>query len=131
LSGSASRICSSRSCFGVTSDGVSLNLNADTAAGSIAAALRAARLIYLTDVPGLLKDEKDEDSVISTVRLSEVDDMRDGGIIAGGMIPKIESVTQAIYAGVEKAHFIDGRVPRALLLELFTNEGIGTEIVQG
>ena len=117
--------------IGVTSDGVSLNLNADTAAGSIAAALRAARLIYLTDVPGLLKDEKDEDSVISTVRLSEVDDMRDGGIIAGGMIPKIESVTQAIYAGVEKAHFIDGRVPRALLLELFTNEGIGTEIVQG
>lgn len=116
---------------GVTSDGVSMNLNADTAAGSIAAALRAARLIYLTDVPGLLKDEKDEDSVISTVKLSEVDDMRDRGIIAGGMIPKIESVTQAIYAGVEKAHFIDGRVPRALLLELFTNEGIGTEIVQG
>lgn len=116
---------------GVTSDGVSLNLNADTAAGSIAASLRAARLIYLTDVPGLLKDEKDEDSVISTVKLSDVDDFRDKGIISGGMIPKIESVTQAIYAGVEKAHFIDGRVPRSLLLELFTTEGIGTEIVQG
>ncbi len=116
---------------GVTTDGISLNVNADTVAGSIAAALRAARLIYLTDVPGLLRDEKDEDSVISTVRLSEVDEMRDKGIVAGGMIPKIESVTQAIYAGVEKAHLIDGRVPRSLLLELFTDEGIGTEIVQG
>ncbi|OGH61029.1 MAG: acetylglutamate kinase [Candidatus Lindowbacteria bacterium RIFCSPLOWO2_12_FULL_62_27] len=115
---------------GVTADGVSLNVNADTAAGSIAAALRAARLIYLTDVPGLLKDEKDDDSLISTVRLSEVDDLREAGVISGGMIPKIESVTQAIYTGVEKAHFIDGRVPRSLLLELFTDEGIGTEIIQ-
>ncbi len=115
---------------GVTADGVSLNLNADTAAGSIAAALRAARLMYLTDVPGLLKDEKDEDSVLSTVKLSEVDDLRQSGVISGGMIPKIESVTQAIYAGVEKAHFIDGRVSRSLLLELFTDEGIGTEIIQ-
>lgn len=116
---------------GVTVDGVGLNLNADTAAGSIAAALRAARLIYLTDVPGLLRDEKDEDSIISTVKLSELDDLREKGVISGGMIPKLESATQAIYTGVEKAHFIDGRVPRSLLLELFTDEGIGTEIVQG
>lgn len=116
---------------GVTADGVSLNINADTVAGCIAAALRASRLIYLTDVPGLLKDEKDEETIIPTVKLSEVDDLREAGIISGGMIPKLESVTQAIYTGVEKAHFIDGRIPRALLLELFTDEGIGTEIVQG
>jgi len=116
---------------GVAADGTSLNVNADTVAGCIAASLRAARLIYLTDVPGLLKDEKDNESLLSTVRLSDVDDLRDKGIVAGGMIPKMESVTQAIYAGVEKAHFIDGRVPRSLLLELFTDEGIGTEIVQG
>ncbi|MBI4179073.1 acetylglutamate kinase [bacterium] len=116
---------------GVTSDGVSLNVNGDTVAGSIAAGLRASRLIYLTDVPGLLKNQEDPESLISTLPLSEVDVLRDQGIISGGMIPKIESVTQAIYAGVEKAHFIDGRIPRSLLLELFTDEGVGTEIVQG
>ena len=91
----------------------------------------AARLIYLTDVPGLLKDERDEDSVISTVNFPMSTTCVTGDHFRRNDSQDRDPVTQAIYAGVEKAHFIDGRVPRSLLLELFTDQGIGTEIVQG
>ncbi|NLK95711.1 MAG: acetylglutamate kinase [Clostridiales bacterium] len=104
------------------------NINADLCAAKIAAALKAEKLILLTDVSGVLKDPKDPSSLLSIVRLHQVPKLAIEGVIKGGMIPKIDCCVEAVRMGVERAHIIDGRVPHSLLLELFSNEGIGTMI---
>ncbi|MEM1059081.1 MAG: acetylglutamate kinase [Verrucomicrobiota bacterium] len=104
------------------------NVNADTAAAEIAKALGVERLIYLSNVNGLRRDPEDERSLISTLRVDEVEGLKAEGVIAGGMIPKVDSAVDALASGVEKVHFLDGRIPHALLLELFTDAGIGTQI---
>ena len=113
---------------GIAKDGTSLNLNADTAAGEVASAVGAEKLIILTDVPGVLRDPSDPDSLIQKIRISEVPGLIEEGIISGGMIPKIETCVQAIEGGVKSCHIIDGRKKHSLLLEIFTDEGIGTMI---
>jgi acetylglutamate kinase len=110
-------------------DGRTLNVNADLAAGSIAGALKASKLIYLSDVPGIMRDPKEADSLIPSVNRSVIARLIQEEVIEGGMIPKVTSAVDALDRGVGKVHFIDGRVPHALLLEIFTNDGIGTEIL--
>ena len=114
---------------GRDAEGASFNINADTAAGAIASALGAAKMIYLSDVPGIMRDPKEADSLISTLSIAGVRGLIEEGIIAGGMIPKVASAISAIENGVSKVHFVDGRIPHSLLLEVFTHNGIGTEIV--
>jgi acetylglutamate kinase len=109
--------------------GATLNINADTAAGTIAGHLKAAKMIYLSDVPGIMRDPMDKESLIPSVNREKIEHLMEEEIIAGGMIPKVESALHAIAQGVKKVHFIDGRTPHSLLLEIFTNSGIGTEIV--
>jgi acetylglutamate kinase len=116
--------------IGVGIDGQAYNVNADTAAAAIAAALDAEKLVYLTDVPGLLRDVNDSASLLQTVTMTELEAMLDDGSLTGGMVPKIRSCLGALQAGVGRAHLLDGRVPHVLLLEIFTREGIGT-MVQG
>ena len=113
---------------GIAKDGTSLNLNADTAAGEVASAVGAEKLIILTDVPGVLRDPDDPDSLIQKIRLDEIPGLIEEGIISGGMIPKIETCVKAIENGVESCHIIDGRKKHSLLLEIFTTDGIGTMI---
>ena len=113
---------------GIAEDGTSLNLNADTAAGEVASAVGAEKLIILTDVPGVLRDPSNPDSLINKIHVSEVPGLIEEGIISGGMIPKIETCVKAIENGVESCHIIDGRKKHSLLLEVFTTEGIGTMI---
>lgn len=110
------------------SDNSLYNINADLCAAKIAAALKAEKLILLTDVPGVLRDSKDPDSLISVLRLHQVPKLSFEGIIKGGMIPKIDCCVEAVRMGVERAHIIDGRIPHSILLELFSHEGIGTMI---
>lgn len=105
------------------------NINADSAAAGIAEQLRARKLVFLSDVPGLLSDPADPDSLVSTLRLSQVEDFIDRGVIAGGMLPKINGALRALRAGVRKTHLIGAALPHSLLLELFTDRGIGTEII--
>jgi acetylglutamate kinase len=109
-------------------NGKALNLNADTIAGDIAAALRAKKLILMTDVPGVLKDRSDKSSRISRVTLDGVDQLIREGIISGGMIPKMKGAATAVESGVENVHIIDGSVSHSVLLELFTDSGIGTMV---
>ena len=116
--------------IGIAKDGTSLNLNADTAAGEIASAMGAEKLIVLTDVPGVLRDPSDPTSLIKKIRISEVPDLIEQGIITGGMIPKIETCVHAIENGVKSCHIIDGRKKHSLLLEIFTTYGIGTMIYE-
>jgi acetylglutamate kinase len=104
------------------------NVNADTAASHIARALHAEKLILMTDVRGILKDVHDENSLVKEAALTELDELKAKGIITRGMIPKSDCCALAIRGGVKKTHIIDGRLPHALLIELFTNEGIGTMI---
>jgi acetylglutamate kinase len=111
---------------GVGRDGETYNINADIVAGEVAAALGAAKLIHLTDVQGILDDGK---RLLSTLARAEAERLMSAGVIDGGMIPKVESALRALKGGTAKAHIIDGSVPHAILLELFTREGIGTEIV--
>ncbi len=113
---------------GIDEDGNSLNLNADTAAGEVASAVDAEKLIILTDVPGVLRDPSDPTSLIQKIRIDEVPDLIEEGVISGGMIPKIETCVQAIENGVKSCHIIDGRKKHSLLLEIFTTDGIGTMI---
>lgn len=108
--------------------GKPLNVNADLAAASLAKQLRATKLVYLSDVPGILRDPSDETSLIPSINPHKAQDLMADGTISGGMLPKIKSALDAIQAGVGKVHFIDGRVPHSLLLEIFTQSGIGTEI---
>lgn len=104
------------------------NINADTCASKIASALKAEKLILLTDVPGVLTNPKNSNTIISKLRLHEIPKLYSDNIIKGGMIPKIECCVEAVRMGVTKAHILDGRIPHSLLLELFSNEGIGTMI---
>ena len=110
-------------------DGKIYNCNADVAAAKAAIALKARRLVFMSDVPGLLRDPKQPDSIIPHLQTSEVDGLKKSGVIDKGMIPKTDSAVAAIQSGVEKVSFVDGRVPHAVLLEIFTDEGVGTEIV--
>ncbi len=114
--------------LGLGADGATYNLNADAAAAAVARALPARKLAFLSDVPGLLSDPGNADTLISTVRVGEVDDLIERAVIAGGMLPKMRSAVDAIADGVAKVHLIDGRVTHSLLLEIFTDKGIGTEI---
>ena len=110
-------------------EGQSYNVNADLAAAEIAAALHAEKLVFLTDVKGILRDAADEDSLLSTVRVRDVDELIATGVVDGGMIPKVSAGVKSVKGGVHKTHIIDGRIPHAMLLEFFTDEGIGTQIV--
>jgi acetylglutamate kinase len=112
-------------------DGKPYNINADVAAGRVASALRARRLVYMSDVPGLLSAPPDPASLISTLKISQVDDLKKKGVIDKGMRPKVASAIRALQDGVQRVHFIDGRLPHSLLLEIFTDKGTGTEIVHG
>ncbi len=116
--------------LGRDATGAIYNTNADDAAGAVACALKARKLVFLSDVPGLLRDPKDPDSIMSTVSRKEVQSLITSGVIGGGMLPKIQGALDAIAAGVGKVHIIDGRTPHSLLLEIFTDQGIGTEITQ-
>jgi acetylglutamate kinase len=112
-------------------DGKPYNVNADLVAGKVASALRARRLFYMSDVPGLLASPPDPESLISTLKVSQVEDLKKSGIIDKGMRPKVASAVRALEEGVQRVHFIDGRLAHSLLLEIFTDKGIGTEIVHG
>ena len=111
-------------------DGKIYNCNADVAAAQAAIALKAKRLVFMSDVPGLLQNSNNPDSVISRLNIGDVDGLKKRGVIDKGMIPKVDSAVAAIKAGVEKVSFVDGRVLHAVLLEIFTDEGVGTEVVQ-
>jgi acetylglutamate kinase len=110
-------------------DGHIYNCNADIAAAQAAIALKARRLVFMSDVPGLLQDPRKPDTVISHLKLGQVDALKQAGVIDKGMIPKVDSAVAAIQCGVEKVSFVDGRVPHSVLLEIFTDEGVGTEVV--
>jgi len=111
-------------------DGQIYNCNADVAAAMAAAALKATRLVFMSDVPGLLRNPKDPATVIPHLRIKEVPGLKKSGVVDKGMIPKVDSAVAAIKAGVDKVSFVDGRVPHAVMLEIFTDEGIGTEVVR-
>ena len=107
-----------------------LNVNADLAAAALACELKPVKLVYISDVPGLMLDPKDPSTIIKSIDRREAFQLIDEGVISGGMIPKVKSAVDALNAGVRKVHFVDGRLPHTLLLEIFTPEGIGTEIVR-
>ncbi len=109
--------------------GASLNINADLAAAALAKSLQPAKLVYLSDVPGLMRDPSQPETLIPSLNQSEANAYLADGTISGGMIPKVTSALDALQAGTQKVHFIDGRLPHSLLLEIFTSKGIGTEIV--
>jgi acetylglutamate kinase len=110
-------------------DGKIYNCNADVAAAMCAIALNAKRLVFMSDVPGLMRDPKDASTVIAHLQTVEVPALKATGIVDKGMIPKVDSAVAAIKSGVEKVSFVDGRVPHAVMLEIFTDKGVGTEIV--
>jgi acetylglutamate kinase len=117
------------SSVAANAEGQAHNINADTVAGELAAALQAEKLILLTDTPGILRDRDDPGSLIRQVTLAGARELIEGGIVAGGMTPKTECCIRAIAQGVAAAHIVDGRSPHALLLEVFTDAGIGTMVV--
>ena len=110
-------------------DGQVYNCNADVAAAQTAIALKARRLVFMSDVPGLLRKPGDPKSLMSHLSASEVPELKANGVVAEGMIPKVDSAVAAIHSGVEKVQFVDGRVPHSVLLEIFTDAGVGTEVV--
>lgn len=114
--------------IGTDFEGQAYNINADTAAGALAEALCAEKLVYMTDVIGILRDMADPDSLITTATADDLETLVDEGLLTGGMIPKVASCTHAVRNGVGHAHILDGRVPHALLLEMFTRDGIGTMV---
>lgn len=107
-----------------------LNVNADLAAAALACELKPVKLVYISDVPGLMLNPSDPSTIIKSIDRKEAFQLIDEGVISGGMIPKVKSAVEALNAGVRKVHFVDGRLPHTLLLEIFTPEGIGTEIVR-
>jgi acetylglutamate kinase len=109
--------------------GGKLNVNADTAAGAVAAAMKAEKLVVISDTHGIRRDVKDPDSRISHLTTAEISELVKSGVVNSGMLPKVEACLTALQGGVSKAHIIDGRIPHALLLEIYTQAGIGTEIV--
>jgi len=115
--------------LGRGADGRVYNINADDAAAALAKALPARKLVYVSDVPGLLRNPEDPATLIETLPEDAVPELEKAGVIAGGMLPKIESSLEALRAGVRKVHLVDGRMPHSLLLEMFTNKGVGTQIV--
>jgi acetylglutamate kinase len=116
------------STIGVDKNGQSFNINADTAAGAVAEALGAEKIIYLTDIAGLRRDIDDASSLIQRISVAELQQLISTGVISGGMIPKVDSCIQAVRGGVKSAHILDGRIAHVLLLELFTDHGAGTMI---
>jgi acetylglutamate kinase len=110
-------------------DGKIYNCNADVAAAQAAIALKARRLVFMSDVPGLMRDPSNPATLITHLQTSEVDGLKRAGIVDKGMIPKVDSAVAAIKNGVEKVQFVDGRIPHSMLLEIFTDEGVGTEVV--
>ena len=110
-------------------DGKLYNVNADEVANAVARALKARKLVFLSDVPGLMKDQTDPNSLITSLQIDEVEDLIARGIISGGMLPKITGAVEALKADVNKVHIIDSSLPHSLLLELFTDKGVGTEII--
>jgi acetylglutamate kinase len=116
--------------IGIGKDGFAYNVNADTAAAEIARELKALKFVLLTDKDGILADVKDPATLISQVKFSEAEELIQKGVIGGGMIPKVRACLRAMDRGVKKAHIINGTIPHALLLEIFTDKGIGTEIVR-
>jgi acetylglutamate kinase len=119
------------STVGVDSHGQPYNVNADTAAGAIAEALGAEKIIYLTDIAGLRSNIDDPSSLIQRITVNELSALIENGTVSGGMIPKVESCMQAVRGGVKSAHILDGRIAHVLLLELFTDQGAGTMITGG
>lgn len=115
---------------GVGQEGESYNINADYVAGEIASALKADKLILLTDVEGIFEDYSNKDSLISELKVGNVDELISRGVISGGMIPKVECCVQAVNNGVTTTHILDGRIPHSILLEMFTDKGIGTMVVK-
>lgn len=116
--------------IGVGEDGRSYNINADYVAGAVAAALKANKLVLLTDVEGIFADREDPSSLLSVIKTSEVPDLINRGVIAGGMIPKVECCVYALNRGVGRTHIIDGRILHSILLEVFTDQGVGTMVVK-
>jgi acetylglutamate kinase len=115
--------------LGSDADGQTYNVNADSAAAALAKAMRVRKLAFISDVPGLLRDVTDPDSLLATLRVGDVARLKAEGIVGGGMLPKLDSCVEAIEAGVGKVHLVDGRMPHSLLLEIFTKQGVGTEII--
>jgi acetylglutamate kinase len=116
--------------IGLGDDGHAYNINADVAAAKLAVAIGARRLVFMSDVAGLMRDPSNPETLISSLHISEVLDLKREGIIDKGMIPKVDSAVEAVRAGVRRVHFVDGRIPHSILLEIFTDKGIGTEIVK-
>ena len=116
--------------IGTDSEGQSYNINADTAAGEIAAALKAEKLIFLTDIDGIYLDPKDPNSLLSVISIGEIYELMDKGIISGGMIPKVLGCIKALQQGVNRTHILNGTIPHPILLEIFTDKGIGTMVVK-
>ena len=116
--------------LGTGSDGQVYNINADTAASEIAKAMRSRKLVFVSDVPGVLADREDEKSVIPTIRTTDIEKLKADGVLSGGMLPKVQSCAEALNAGINKVHLIDGRLRHSLLLEIFTTAGVGTQIVR-
>ncbi len=117
------------SSIGIGGDGQTYNINADSVAGEIAVALAAEKLMMLTDVRGIMEDQDDPKSLISTLKIPDIEPLIESGVISGGMLPKVEACITALHGKVRKTHIIDGRISHSLLLEIFTESGIGTEIV--
>ena len=116
--------------IGAGENGESYNINADYVAGELAVALKADKLVLLTDVEGIFADPDDKDSLISSLKVSSIQSLIDRGVIKGGMIPKVQCCARALLGGVGRTHIIDGRIPHSILLEIFTHEGIGTMVVK-
>lgn len=116
--------------IGVDENGESYNINADTAACEIGAAVGADKLLFLTDIDGIRRDANDEDTLISEVRVGDVEDMIESGVISGGMIPKVRGCVTAVKKGIKNVHIINGTIPHCILVELFTVKGIGTLILE-
>ena len=116
-------------CLGLGPDGATYNVNADEVAGEMAIALQAEKLVFLTDVGGLLRNREDEESLMSTLRVAEAEKLLDEKTAYGGMIPKLRACVKAVRHGVHKTHIIDGRLTHSLLLEIYTDKGVGTQLV--
>lgn len=116
--------------LGIGKDGFTYNVNADQASAEIARSMGAVKLVLLTDVRGILKNQEDEATLISHVNVADVDTLMNSKVLVGGMIPKVKACIRALERGVKKTHIIDGKIPHGILLEIFTDKGIGTEIVK-
>ena len=114
---------------GIDEEGRFYNINADDAATAVAKAVQARKLAFLSDIPGLMTDLDDPESLMPSLKISEVSSLVERGVISGGMLPKVTSAVEALHAGVRKIHIIDGRLSHSLLLEIFTQAGVGTEII--